>query len=142
MLWFSDVFRAAYECVQLFTPQLKCLGLLCFFCVPVFALYGFSLSPLYLGCYLKFLVLSVNHNVTSHSHLHHSTPFFTTHILWMRIQVLCLLKSCLKLKDLDGRHQDFALWRKCMGSRFFGCSANVLLTFLFPCCFWIAKTAS
>lgn len=25
---------------------------------------------------------------------------------------------------------------------FSGCSANVLLTFLFLCCFWIAKTAS
>lgn len=74
VLWCGGVFRAAYGCVQLFLPSyMPWTAVL--FCVHVFALCSFPLSPLCSGCHLKFLVLSVNGNVTSHSHLLPPIPF-------------------------------------------------------------------
>lgn len=46
VLWFSDVFRAAYGYMQLFTPQLNALD--CYaFCVFLCLLYTVFLYPLY-----------------------------------------------------------------------------------------------
>lgn len=134
MLWFSDVFRTAYGYMQLFTPQINALDCYAFLCVSVFALYGFSLSPLCLGCHLKFLVPSVNHNVPSHFHLHHPPPFFTANILWVRIWVLCMLKLCIRLKVFDWKLQNFmnkmhGLWSLCLSVQ------QLPAYFLFSCCF-------
>lgn len=74
VLWFSDVFRAAYGYVQLFTSQLHALDCCAFLCSCV-CFIQFFISPLCLSCHLKFLVLSVNGNVTSHSHLIPPIPF-------------------------------------------------------------------
>lgn len=125
-------------CAAVYSPA-KCLGLLCFY-VPVFALYSFSLSPLYSGCYFKFLVLSVNHNVTSHSHLHHPARFFTTNTLNEDTGTV-FVKIMFKIKRLMEDLRTF-LWRKCMGFGVSDCSSKCFAYFLFPCCFWIAKTPS
>lgn len=73
VLWCGGVFRAALRDVQLFLPSyMPWTGYYLCSCV---CFMQFSIIPLCSGCHLKFLVLSVNGNVTSHSHLLPPIPF-------------------------------------------------------------------